>query len=91
MLQPKRTKYRKQMKGRNRGLARRGNKINFGELRGEISMFKDLERGELDIKDFPGDDLNSISNKLFLIFYHLKTDKRKRVAENILEIKNTKQ
>ncbi len=31
MLQPKRTKYRKQMKGRNRGLALRGNKVNFGE------------------------------------------------------------
>lgn len=31
MLQPKRTKYRKQQKGRNRGLATRGNKVNFGE------------------------------------------------------------
>jgi len=31
MLQPKRTKYRKQMKGRNRGLAQRGNKVSFGE------------------------------------------------------------
>ncbi len=31
MLQPKRTKYRKQMKGRNRGLALRGNKVSFGE------------------------------------------------------------
>jgi large subunit ribosomal protein L16 len=31
MLQPKRTKFRKQMKGRNRGLANRGNKISFGE------------------------------------------------------------
>ena len=31
MLQPKRTKYRKQMKGRNRGLALRGNKVIFGE------------------------------------------------------------
>ena len=31
MLQPKRTKYRKQMKGRNRGLATRGNKVSFGE------------------------------------------------------------
>ena len=32
MLQPKRTKYRKQMKGRNRGLAQRGSKISFGEF-----------------------------------------------------------
>lgn len=31
MLQPKRTKYRKQQKGRNRGLAHNGNKVSFGE------------------------------------------------------------
>lgn len=31
MLQPKRTKYRKQHKGRNRGLANSGNRVNFGE------------------------------------------------------------
>ena len=31
MLQPKRTKFRKQMKGRNRGLAVRGSKVSFGE------------------------------------------------------------
>ena len=32
MLQPKRTKYRKQMKGRNRGLAVRGSSVSFGEF-----------------------------------------------------------
>ena len=32
MLQPKRTKFRKQMKGRNRGLALRGNDVSFGEF-----------------------------------------------------------
>ncbi len=32
MLQPKRTKFRKQHKGRNRGLASRGNKVSFGEF-----------------------------------------------------------
>ena len=32
MLQPKRTKYRKQMKGRNRGLAQRGSTVNFGQF-----------------------------------------------------------
>ena len=42
MLQPKRTKYRKQMKGRNRGLAQRGSKISFGEF-----GLKALERGRL--------------------------------------------
>ncbi|MES2998731.1 MAG: 50S ribosomal protein L16 [Pseudomonadota bacterium] len=31
MLQPKRTKYRKQFKGRNRGLASRGTEISFGQ------------------------------------------------------------
>ena len=31
MLQPKRTKFRKQMKGRNRGLAQSGNSVSFGE------------------------------------------------------------
>ena len=32
MLQPKRTKYRKQQTGRNRGLAQRGNRVSFGEF-----------------------------------------------------------
>jgi len=31
MLQPARTKYRKQQKGRNTGMATRGNKVAFGE------------------------------------------------------------
>lgn len=31
MLQPKRTKFRKQHKGRNRGLAQSGNSVAFGE------------------------------------------------------------
>ena len=43
MLQPKKTKFRKQSKGRNRGLASVGNKVSFGEFglkattRGRIS------------------------------------------------------
>ena len=32
MLQPKRTKFRKMHKGRNRGLAQRGSKVSFGEF-----------------------------------------------------------
>jgi large subunit ribosomal protein L16 len=32
MLQPKRTKFRKVQKGRNRGLAQSGNKVSFGEF-----------------------------------------------------------
>lgn len=42
MLQPKRTKYRKQQKGRNRGLATRGNEINFGKF-----GLKAIERGRI--------------------------------------------
>jgi len=43
MLQPKRTKFRKQMKGRNRGFAKGGDTVSFGEFglkatgRGEIT------------------------------------------------------
>jgi len=32
MMQPKRTKFRKQQKGRNRGIATSGNKVSFGEF-----------------------------------------------------------
>ena len=42
MLQPKRTKFRKQMKGRNRGLALRGSTVAFGEF-----GLKATERGRL--------------------------------------------
>ena len=42
MLQPKRTKFRKQHKGRNRGLAQRGSKVSFGEF-----ALKATERGRL--------------------------------------------
>ncbi|MCD6039443.1 MAG: rplP [Gammaproteobacteria bacterium] len=39
MLQPKRTKFRKQFKGRNRGVATRGNKVSFGEYGLKSSEF----------------------------------------------------
>ncbi len=42
MLQPKKTKYRKMQKGRNRGLAQRGSKISFGEY-----GLKSTERGRV--------------------------------------------
>lgn len=32
MMQPKRRKYRKDFKGRNKGLATRGNQVSFGEF-----------------------------------------------------------
>lgn len=42
MLQPKRTKFRKQQKGRNTGLATTGNKVSFGEF-----GLKSTDRGRL--------------------------------------------
>ena len=42
MLQPKRTKFRKQMTGHNRGLAQRGSKVSFGEF-----ALKSVSRGRL--------------------------------------------
>ena len=42
MLQPKRTKFRKQHKSRNRGLAQNGNKVSFGEY-----GLKAVDRGRL--------------------------------------------
>ena len=42
MLQPARTKYRKQQKGRNTGIATRGNRVAFGEY-----GLKAISRGRL--------------------------------------------
>jgi large subunit ribosomal protein L16 len=42
MLQPKRTKFRKQQKGRNRGLALSGSKVSFGQY-----ALKSTTRGQL--------------------------------------------
>lgn len=41
-MQPKRTKYRKQQKGRNRGLATTGNRVSFGEY-----GLKAIDRGRI--------------------------------------------
>jgi large subunit ribosomal protein L16 len=43
MLMPKRTKYRKQMKGRNRGKSFRGNSLSYGEI-----GIKAVEHGRID-------------------------------------------
>ncbi len=42
MLQPKRTKFRKMFKGKNRGFAQSGNKVSFGEF-----GLKAVERGRV--------------------------------------------
>jgi len=46
MQQPKRTKFRKQFKMRNRGLALRGNKVSFGEY-----GLKAVGRGRLNARE----------------------------------------
>src|SRR6478736_1176013 len=46
MMQPKRTRFRKQFKGRNRGLAQRGNSVAFGEY-----GLKTLDRGQLTARE----------------------------------------
>ncbi|AHK79737.1 MULTISPECIES: 50S ribosomal protein L16 [Ectothiorhodospira] len=42
MLQPKRTKFRKQFKGKNRGLAISGGKVSFGEF-----ALQSVDRGRI--------------------------------------------
>lgn len=46
MLQPKRTKYRKMMKGRLRGVATRGHKVSFGEY-----GLKSVEHGRIGARE----------------------------------------
>ncbi|MHB8473914.1 MAG: 50S ribosomal protein L16 [Gammaproteobacteria bacterium] len=46
MLQPKRTKFRKQFKGKNRGLAVSGNKVSFGEY-----GLKAMNRGRITARE----------------------------------------
>ena len=54
MLSPKKTKYRKQQKGKNRGIANRGNKVSFGtfgikaEGRGRLTS-RQIEAGRVAI------------------------------------------
>ncbi|MBL4648000.1 MAG: 50S ribosomal protein L16 [Gammaproteobacteria bacterium] len=45
MYQPKKTKFNKQQKGNNRGLAQRGSKVSFGEW-----GLKAIERGRITAK-----------------------------------------
>ena len=46
MLQPKRTKFRKQFKGKNRGLAVSGSKVSFGEY-----GLKAMDRGRVTARE----------------------------------------
>ena len=55
MLQPKRTKYRKQQKGRRKGLAQRGSDVSFGDYalqavgRGNLTS-RQIEAGRMAIQ-----------------------------------------
>ena len=57
MLQPKRTKYRKQFKGRNTGLATRGSFVAFGDFglkASERAMARYVKRGgQIWVRVFP--------------------------------------
>jgi len=46
MMQPKRTKFRKQFKGKNRGLAVSGSKVSFGEF-----GLKAMDRGRITARE----------------------------------------
>ena len=46
MMQPKRTKFRKQFKGKNRGLAVSGSKVSFGEY-----GLKAMDRGRITARE----------------------------------------
>ena len=55
MLSPKRTKYRKQQKGRNRGIAWRGSDVSFGDfalqsLDGAYVTSRQIEAGRMAIQ-----------------------------------------
>ena len=60
MLQPARRKYRKEHKGRNRGIATRGNKVSFGEFglkattRGRLTA-RQIDRVILTVRGDPED------------------------------------
>ena len=64
MLQPNRTKYRKDQKGRNYGLAQRGAKVSFGQFglkvteRGRLTA-RQIEAARVWIRVFPDKPISS--------------------------------
>lgn len=58
--------------------------FDYGVIRGEVSMFKDLEAGDLDTTAFSKHDLGGVENALIQVFPHIKNDKRESVAKSIL-------
>jgi hypothetical protein len=55
---------------------------NVNELEGEIAMLKDLKNGKLDDCSFTPEN---IDDKLIIMFYHIKPEKREEAKKAILE------
>lgn len=55
---------------------------NVGELKGELGMYRDLLKGELDDSNFTKDN---IYNRLFLIFNHIRKEHRDHLQNEILK------
>ena len=77
MLMPKRTKYRKQMKGRNRGKANRANSLSYGEF-----GLKALEHSRIDARQIESAriamtrKMNRMGKVWILVFPHKPLTKR---------------
>ena len=55
---------------------------NVGELQGEIAMYRDLLKGELDDSNYTKGD---IDNRLFMMFNHVKKEHRDHLKNEILK------
>ena len=65
MMQPKRTKFRKQFKGHNRGIANRGGSVAFGELSGMPGSEMLEVKTEVNVQGEEQKRLDVISNIYF--------------------------
>ena len=61
MLQPKRTKFRKQQKGKNRGIAWRGSDVSFGDFGLQASEPARLTSRQIARLPLPAATLNDLS------------------------------
>jgi large subunit ribosomal protein L16 len=77
MLMPKRTKYRKQMKGRNRGTSHRANTLAYGEF-----GIKALEHSRIDARQIEASriamtrKMNRMGKVWIMVFPHKPLTKR---------------
>ena len=59
---PKRTKYRKMMKGRNRGYATRGNQLSYGEF-----GIKAVEAGRINSRQIEAAGIKTMEMRLLIL------------------------